>query len=138
MGDKLSRKQKLALPLFAQGMSNREVAAEVGVSLRTVEGWKGQAEFSAAISQAQEEVYRQAIENCSGYAQRAVEKIFEIMNDPDVPAKTQLSAAKEILGYAEKYQGLKFEQRLSAIEEQLNMNNGHPHQSAAAQAASRN
>ncbi len=96
--------------LLAAGKKNKDIAEQLGISMKTVERWRKDPHISEMIKNASREACEAGISKFASLFNSAAEKIEQIMNDPKAPQRLQLEAAKMIINYA-------LESRRSQLEE---------------------
>lgn len=70
---KMSAQQQAGLALLIAGRGRAEVAGLVGVTPETVSRWRGQAEFAAALRDAQAGARQEAADRLAGMVERALD-----------------------------------------------------------------
>jgi len=86
--------------LLAAGKKNKDIAEQLGISMKTVERWRKDPHISEMIKNASREACEAGISKFASLFNSAAEKIEQIMNDPKAPQRLQLEAAKMIINYA--------------------------------------
>lgn len=115
----LTPAQNLALCLLASGYSTKEVAEQAGVTSKTIERWKSKPNFEKLLRDAIAKTYDAAVaELCSG-ARDAAKELKRIINDPDVPSRTKVTAISVLLSNASKAKDTILEERLERVENSL-------------------
>jgi phage antirepressor YoqD-like protein len=97
-GSKLSAKKKEAIAALLR-MSVEDVAETIGITLRTLQGWLKEKEFSAELRAARRAEYRQCMARMRQGAVGAVQSTIQMMYQGKTPA-TRLKAARVIMGLA--------------------------------------
>ena len=125
----LSIKQEQAIELMMGGMTDGEIAEEVGVGRQTVSKWRNQdADFRAALALRRELVRERHMEALGELVEKAIAVVKEALESPD--EKTRLKTAMFVLkvsglqGYAKpgkaKTRGeIEKEGFLTALEESI-------------------
>ena len=118
-GEKLSRKQELALAALLTCSAITDAAKQCGIGEVTLHRWLKDATFQAAYRDARRAVVQHAITQVQQATGEAVETLRRVMQDPEAPASAKVSAAKNILDTAVKAVELEdLEARITALEQQ--------------------
>ena len=120
----LSAKQAKAVTALINGDKVAVAAKKAGVVERTVYDWLTQPEYKRAVNSGIAEIYESVIASAVRASTKGIEVLEEIVTDPDSSNRDRISAIKELLTTAERWQQKAIEQRISAIEEALG--NGNP------------
>lgn len=92
----LNAKQMAAIPLLASGNKVIEVARQVGVDDRTISRWKLQTEFKEALSQAEDDIFNEAVSMLKRHAKDAVTTLIVLMGE-DTKDYVRCQAASKVL-----------------------------------------
>ena len=93
----LNSKQIKAIPLLVTGMSDNEVAEQVGVSRQTVNKWKNQDDdFIYELNKQRSEIWNQFGDLYRSLIPKAIKTLEECLDSED--PKMRLGAARMILG----------------------------------------
>ena len=115
-GEKLTRKAEQAVAALLQFPTIPEAAKAAGVSERTLYGWLQEEGFREQYRSARTEVVRHAVTMVQRASGEAVEVLRDVMNSPESPTSSRVSAAKTILELALKAVELEdLESRLEAL-----------------------
>ena len=121
-GEKLSRKQELALAALLTCSAITDAAKQCGIGEVTLHRWLKDATFQAAYREARRAVVQHAITQVQQATGEAVETLRRVMQDPEAPASAKVSAAKNILDTAVKAVELEdLEARITALEQQARL-----------------
>jgi len=113
-GEKLNRKQELAISALLTETSIEKAAERVGIADKTLREWLKKESFKAAFRAACREVLDQAIYSLQKSCTEAAKILLEIAADKDKPATARVSACKTIFDTA--YKGLEFGELCERIE----------------------
>ena len=116
-GEKLSRKQELAIAALFTCSAITDAAKQCSIGEVTLHRWLKDATFQAAYREARRQVVQQAIVQVQRATGEAVETLRSVMQDAAAPASAKVSAAKTILETAVKAVELEdLEARIVALE----------------------
>lgn len=118
--EELQPKKIQALCLLAAGKSNIETSKITEIPTSTLERWKSEPNFKAALRQAVADFYDQAMAEFALGAVDAAIELKRIINDADIPARTKITAIGTLFSYLEKTKSYVLELRLENIEDKLN------------------
>lgn len=96
---KLSPKQLLAVVELAKGTSIQKTADSVGVNEKTVDIWKKQPAFLAAIREAEDDIYNESLRILKRTMKAAINCLIRNM-DPSLPGYVQVAAASKLIEQA--------------------------------------
>ena len=110
MAAKLTARQIKAVGLFAEGLTHLAIAAQLGVSLRTIERWSTRADIRQAVADAQakavEALGQEIFEKCRAAVNRglpkSIKRVVEALDNSD--ARIQIRAAEAIAKWSGFYQ----------------------------------
>ncbi len=94
----LSPKQAIAAAHIAGGMSQKDAAAQVDVTEKTVCGWMKEPAFKAAVAKRQSEMITEIRDRTRELGLKAVGAIDDILSDPNTSPNNRLKAAQTVLG----------------------------------------
>ena len=124
-GEKLSRKQEIAVAALLSCPTVAEAAGSVGIGSTTLRRWMRQDEFRRAADRARRDVLGEVSRRLVAAAGDALSCLLDIMNDGEASAASRVSAAGKIfdligaeLGVQEPPQ-LPLIERLEAQEREL-------------------
>jgi DNA-binding MurR/RpiR family transcriptional regulator len=121
-GEKLSRKQELAIAALLTCRAITDAAHQCGIGEVTLHRWLKDAGFQTAYREARRAVVQQAITQVQRATGEAVETLRNVMQDPEAPASARVSAARVVLETAVKAVELEdLEARILALETQQGM-----------------
>lgn len=116
----LSPNQIQAISVLAAGGTNREAAAAAGVTERCIEKWRAQnPAFLDLVESIALEVFNQSIKKAVSASNKAVEKLISIIENDDLPARTQIKACEVLLNHGEKLTLAQVQRRIKTIEQAL-------------------
>ncbi len=116
----LSPNQIQAISVLACGGTNREAAAAAGVTERCVEKWRSEnPAFLDLIESIALEIFNQSIKKAVAASNKAVETLIAIIEDKDLPARTQIKACEVLLSHGEKLTLTQVQRRIKTIEQAL-------------------
>jgi hypothetical protein len=116
--DKLSARQRLALPVIAAEATIEGAAEKIGVTRKTVYEWLKQEPFKRAIEEARKEYMESGFRTMRLAAKRAAEKIVQHLDCTD--AKVSLRAAEDVIEFAKEFISLEdHERRIKELEDRL-------------------
>jgi phage terminase small subunit len=96
-GEKLRRKQELAISVLLASPNLTEAAQAVGVADSTLRRWLQRDDFQAAYRRARRETVSQAVAHVQRVSGEAVETLRTIMNDGQKPSSACVTVARVIL-----------------------------------------
>jgi hypothetical protein len=99
----LQPRQWKAIWLLLEGCSNAEVCRQLKISQRTLWNWRNQPRFVAALREHQSELHHESLDRLRAATATAVQRLHQIVADPDAPAAACVSAAKVLLNSALTY-----------------------------------
>lgn len=114
--EELTPKQYLALTRLAAGSTNQDAADSAGVSLRTIEGWKGKPHFQKLLKTAVNMMFDAALAELVSGSQDAAKELIKIISDPNTPPRTKISAIGVLFDTAAKVKQWNLEDRLGYVE----------------------
>lgn len=88
---------------FLKYNSNREIADSLGVSVRTVQNYKNDAEIKKAISKARYEAVNSSIQKMELSLCDAIDILVSIMKDKTVSNQIRLNAVNLLLSFSKKW-----------------------------------
>jgi transposase-like protein len=94
----LNERQQLAVALLSTGTRNKDVAEQLGISVITLSVWVNQPAFKYALALKRREAIDAVEARLLSIADRALNTLVEILDDPTAPAPARVSAARVILG----------------------------------------
>lgn len=116
--DALSPSQRRALSALLEERDMRSAAAAAGVGERTLHRWIREEQFSAALQQAQDELFSQVLRRLSHASSQALDALERALREGDT--SQQVRAADIILGKLLKARELlELEPRLRALENRI-------------------
>jgi uncharacterized protein (UPF0147 family) len=118
--DDLTPLQTKALCLLAAGHTSKATAEATGTHIRSIDGWRNEPKFKQRLKQAVSDIYDMAIAEMALGCAEAARELKHIINDPDIPARTKVSAISVLFANVEKAKTAILEERLENIENQLN------------------
>jgi len=114
---KLSPKQLQAIPLLADGLTIAATAKKIGVSSRSIDTWKTQPHFQAALHKVEDEIYQESLKLLKRTTRAAIMTLVACM-DPKVSNYVRVAAASKLLDQALEMGVIQETQRrLDALEE---------------------
>lgn len=118
---KLEAKHYRAILLLASNKSIKQVAKEMGCTEILIGKWKTDSDFRDALQQAHSRIYSDALNKLGNTALKAVDRLEEIIDDPETPVGYKLRAIDICLTHGEKIRNYQLESRLEKLE-QLTLN----------------
>lgn len=116
----LSPSQIQAITVLATGGTNREAAEAAGVSERSIEKWRSEnSAFLDLVESIALEIFNQSIRKAVSAANKCVDKLISIVENDDLPARTQIKACEVLLSHGEKLTLAQVQRRIKTIEEAL-------------------
>ena len=116
--DKLSARQRLALPVIAAEPTIDGAAEKIGVTRKTVYEWLKQDSFKQALEEARKDYVENAFRTMRLAAKQAADKIVKHMDCSD--EKVSLRAAEDIIEFAKEFISLEdHERRIKELEDRL-------------------
>jgi hypothetical protein len=116
-GEKLSRKQELALAALLAQPSIGEAAKAAGVGEKTLWRWLQRDDFEEAYQNARRRVVDQAIAQVQAGMTEAVQTLRDVMKNKKTAASARVSAARAMIGFGfEAVQMENLEKRIAALE----------------------
>lgn len=94
---RIGRKRAVAVAALLQASSVAEAAQVVGVSTRTLQRWKTDPAFSAALLDAQNEIFFAACNEVRGLALDAARTLGKIVRDEKAPSPSRVRASLAVL-----------------------------------------
>lgn len=88
---------------FIKYNSNKEIADSLGVSIRTVQNYKNDAEIKKAISKARYEAVNSAIQKMEMSLYDAIDILVSIMKDKTVSNQIRLNAVNLLLSFSKNW-----------------------------------
>lgn len=88
---------------FLKYNSNKEIADSLGVSIRTVQNYKNDAEIKKAISKARYEAVNSAIQKMEMSLYDAIDILVSIMKDKTVSNQIRLNAVNLLLSFSKNW-----------------------------------
>jgi hypothetical protein len=116
----LSPNQILAITILACGGTNKEAAAAASVTERTIEKWRAEnSAFPDLMESIALEIFNQSVRKAVGAANQCVAKLISIIENDDLPARTQIKACEVLLNHGEKLTLAQVQRRIKNIEQAL-------------------
>ncbi len=116
-GEKLSRKQELAIAALLQCPTLAAAAKQAGIGEATLWRWLQRSEFEAAYRVARYASVEHAITQLQQGTGQAVDTLRTIMGDGEAPPSSRVAAAKTVLDLALKLRETEgLEERLTTLE----------------------
>lgn len=115
------RKHRVAAMLLS-GYSNQEIAELTKLSIRQVTEWQRDKAFKNVLRIASEKVFNVSMVKLCLNAEKAVDAVVAILDNPDASDRNKLQAASLILDTAAKVKQNNLENRLEALEAVVNDN----------------
>ncbi len=116
----LSPNQILAVTVLACGGTNKQAAAAANVSERTIEKWRAEnSAFPDLMESIALEIFNQSVRKAVGAANQCVAKLISIVENDDLPARTQIKACEVLLNHGEKLTLAQVQRRIKNIEQAL-------------------
>ena len=116
-GEKLTRKQELAVAALLTCRTVPEAAEAAKVSAVTLYRWQQLPAFKAQLREARRSVLDQAILLLQTVTTEAVEALRSVMNDRKADARARVAASRAVLELSLKVQQAEeFDSRLAALE----------------------
>jgi len=97
MSTNLNKKQLLAIPMVANGMTGKAIAMELKVTEETVSRWKKIPEFQAAVNTILKDAMDSARERLRGLIGKALNTLGDAIDGDELPQKDKVNAAFKIL-----------------------------------------
>ena len=114
---RIGRRRAVAVAALLQSHSVGEAAQTIGVSARTLQRWKAQPEFAAALLDAQTEIFFAACNEVRSLAMDASRTLGEILRDTKAPAPSRVRASVAVLALLTKMHNHEVvEMRLTKLE----------------------
>lgn len=88
---------------FLKYNSNKEIADSLGVSIRTVQNYKNDADIKKAISKARYEAVNSAIQKMEMSLYDAIDILVSIMKDKTVSNQIRLNAVNLLLSFSKNW-----------------------------------
>lgn len=88
---------------FLKYNSNKEIANSLGVTVRTVQNYKNDAEIKKAISKARYEAVNSAIQKMEVSLYDAIDILVSIMKDKTVSNQIRLNAINMLLSFSKNW-----------------------------------
>jgi transcriptional antiterminator len=118
----LNQNQKAAIRAFLSEKPRTvaEVARETGVTERTIYNYLEDPEFQAALNQKQAAITTLAILRLGRLAEKALDGLEKVMDNPDMAGATNLRlAAKDVLKLLATFTDQEIENRLARLEREI-------------------
>jgi transposase-like protein len=116
-GEKLTHKQERAIAALLVAPSVTAAAQQIGVNENTLLRWLKDTAFERAYKEARRAVVQQAIVRMQQLCSKVVTKLEELIDDPDAPASSRVTAMKTVLEMSWKAIELEdLEARIAALE----------------------
>ena len=116
-GEKLTHKQERAIAALLIAPSVTAAAQQIGVNENTLLRWLKDPAFERAYKEARRAVVQQAIVRMQQLCSKVVTKLEELIDDPDAPASSRVTAMKTVLEMSWKAIELEdLETRIAALE----------------------
>ena len=116
---RLEGKHFKAILMLVAGDSTEEITKATGASRKALEGWKRDPEFNRIYQQALSQCFDAGMSKFVQGVDRAVDKILQIIDDPDVSSRTKLAACMFLITHSNKLVDKNLQLRLEDIEESL-------------------
>ncbi len=116
---RLEPKHYKAITLLIAGHTTDEIAKSTGVGKKSIEAWKRHPEFNKIYRQALSQSFDEGMAKLLLGIDKAVEKLIEIIDDPDVGSRTRLTAINVLLTHASKVKDSTIESRVEELEQAL-------------------
>jgi hypothetical protein len=114
---RIGRKRAVAVAALLQAHSVGDAAQVVGVSTRTLQRWKSDPAFAAALLDAQSEIFFACCNEVRGLALDASRTLGEILRDAKQPAPSRVRASLAVLSLLMKTHAHEIvEARLAKLE----------------------
>ncbi|MBD2359232.1 helix-turn-helix domain-containing protein [Tolypothrix sp. FACHB-123] len=97
--------QARAIVLMIAGYSQRDIAIKLGITQTTISLWHRQSSFSENKRKAISTIFDASMADLIDGTQEAVRELRNIINDPETPQKTKISAITVLLSTALRYKG---------------------------------
>jgi len=116
-GEKLTHKHERAIAALLVAPSVTAAAQQIGVNENTLLRWLKDTAFERAYKEARRAVVQQAIVRMQQLCSKVVTKLEELIDDPDAPASSRVTAMKTVLEMSWKAIELEdLEARIAALE----------------------
>jgi transposase-like protein len=116
-GEKLTHKHERAIAALLVAPSVTAAAQQIGVNENTLLRWLKDTAFERAYKEARRAVVQQAIVRMQQLCSKVVTKLEELIDDPDAPASSRVTAMKTVLEMSWKAIELEdLETRIAALE----------------------
>lgn len=116
----LSPNQILAITVLACGGTNKQAAEAANVTERTIEKWRSEnSAFPDLMESIALEIFNQSVRKAVGAANKCVDKLISIIDNDDLPARTQIKACEVLLNHGEKLTLAQVQRRIKVIEQAL-------------------
>ncbi|MUG99771.1 hypothetical protein F7734_48865 [Scytonema sp. UIC 10036] len=83
-----------AICMLAAGYSPNEVAEHLGVTVRAVQMWFKEGDFNDSLRYAIHITFQSALSKAADFADRAVQILIDIAENPDTPSKQRIESIK--------------------------------------------
>ena len=116
-GEKLTHKHERAIAALLVAPSVTAAAQQIGVNENTLLRWLKDTAFERAYKEARRAVVQQAIVRMQQLCSKVVTKLEELIDNPDAPASSRVTAMKTVLEMSWKAIELEdLETRIAALE----------------------
>ncbi len=116
--DDLTPRQRRVIAHLVSSLSVEAACADAGISKNTVYTWLKQPSFKAALEEARNEAFRDAMVRLKATLTRAVDTLSGLLDSTD--ASIRLQAATRLIGYAIKVAEVEdLQKRLEELERRL-------------------
>lgn len=109
--DGLREPERMAVALLAQGKNNRETASQLGISERTLWGWRQKPVVQRAIFLRQQQIISDNESQTIELLPEAIKTLTDIMRDPTARASDRIAASRALVNGAARYQETQMLQR---------------------------
>jgi hypothetical protein len=99
----LTPTQDQVLALISAGFTITAAAAQVGVHRNTVANWLHSDEFQTVLAEARYRKQLLYLDEAEALAARALARLTNLMDDPEVPAHVRLKATITVLDHARRF-----------------------------------
>lgn len=114
----LTQAQHRAIELILEGEHYNAIAKELDIHVDTLKKWRSQKQFARHLAKLRTQAVKTAQAIAQSNASYAMQRIAEIMDDPD-STPTQLRAARAIVEFAHAPTIEAFEERIEKLEEAI-------------------
>lgn len=116
---KLGGRHYKAILMLASGENREAIMEATGISVKTLERWKRDPEFQKFYEIALKQCFDSGMAKLVQGVDKAIDRILQIIDDPDVASRTKLAASMFLIGHATKLIDTNLQSRLEDIEESL-------------------